>query len=268
MLGLLAAAVLAPVELSAIVATAAKENWRALPMGELVAKVGQQFLETPYVGSTLDIEDHNEACVVRLDGLDCVTFFETSLGIARMLKKGGTTMADLTREVTTTRYRGGKLDGYLSRLHYTGEWMLDNAKRGNVKDLTSVLPGSLPLGKTINFMSTHPDKYRQLKANPGWVPDLRVYESRFEKLLRYVPKERMLEAERGLQTGDIIGIVTNVDGLDCSHTGMVVVDEELGVRFMHASSTQKKVILDGKLSDYLDKSKSSIGIMAVRPISK
>lgn len=231
-----------------------------------MAKVAFEFLETPYVGSTLDIDDEKETCIVRLDGLDCVTLFETSLGISRMLRRGKSTLDDLKREVTATRYRGGKLDGYLSRLHYTGEWMLDNAKRGNVKDLTSVLPGSIPLNKTINFMSSHPDKYRQLKANPGWAPDIRVYESRFEKSLKYVPTDRLPEAQRDLRTGDIVGIVTNVDGLDCSHTGLVFVDEEGTVRFLHASSNQKKVILDGPLLDYLLKSKTSIGIMAVRPL--
>ncbi|MEZ5432743.1 MAG: hypothetical protein R3F31_16555 [Verrucomicrobiales bacterium] len=44
---------------------------------------------TPYKGFTLEIDDHIESPSANLEGLDCWSFFEISLGLARMLESGG-----------------------------------------------------------------------------------------------------------------------------------------------------------------------------------
>lgn len=68
---------------------------------------------------------------MNLTGLDCVTFFENVLDMARIFRQGKYEFDDLLAAVTHTRYRGGKLDGYLSRLHYTADWIHDNVAKGN-----------------------------------------------------------------------------------------------------------------------------------------
>src|SRR5262245_40690830 len=70
---------LSPDVLEAVLAKAKAGHWRDLPMGALVGEVGKCFLGTPYVGQTLEVSDSVESCVINLKGLDCVTFFETSL---------------------------------------------------------------------------------------------------------------------------------------------------------------------------------------------
>src|SRR6188768_4039813 len=92
-----------------IVNRAIKENWRALPMGERVAKFGNALRGTKYVSFTLEIDDHTESPSVNFNGLDCWTFFETSLGLARMIEvpKAEYTPSDLLAEIEWTRYRGG-----------------------------------------------------------------------------------------------------------------------------------------------------------------
>jgi hypothetical protein len=62
-------------KLKSIYDKAIEENWRDLPFGDLVGKVAIEFVGTPYQGGTLDGEP--EICRVILDGLDCVTFFES-----------------------------------------------------------------------------------------------------------------------------------------------------------------------------------------------
>src|SRR5437762_1637668 len=104
------------------------------PIGKTAAAVAMELLGTPYVGATLELDDRVESCSVNLLGLDCVTLYETSLCFARMLRHDGRTPADLLREIQFTRYRGGKLDGYLSRLHYTSDWIYDNARKAVVHD--------------------------------------------------------------------------------------------------------------------------------------
>ena len=70
----------------ALVAEAEQQNWRALPLGERIIAVAKSFLGTRYVNYTLEIDDHIEAPSVDMDGLDCWTFFEISVGFARMLE--------------------------------------------------------------------------------------------------------------------------------------------------------------------------------------
>jgi hypothetical protein len=70
-----------------LVALAIAGNWRAQPMGQRVALFGQAMLGTKYVGWTLEIDDHIESPSVNFLGLDCWTFFETALGLARMIAR-------------------------------------------------------------------------------------------------------------------------------------------------------------------------------------
>ncbi len=64
-------------------------------------------------GGVLDQNPNQEICTVDLTSLDCVTFFESTLDFARMLKKGETTPESLIKEVSFTRYRGWRS----ARLH-------------------------------------------------------------------------------------------------------------------------------------------------------
>jgi hypothetical protein len=243
------------------------ENWRRLPIGERMGAVGMALRGTPYVGSTLELYEDREVCSVNLLGLDCVTFFEIALGFSRMLVKGGSRPQDLLDQITMTRYRDGRIDDYASRLHYTADWFHDNHAKGVVRVITQALPGAERFTQKIDFMSTHPDAYRQLKANPTLVRKIGEIESRINKrTMHYVPKERVAAIESRLQTGDIIGITTTIKGIDCSHTGMCYRDENEALRFLHASLTEKKVILDVTLSEYLASVKKHTGIMVARPV--
>ena len=79
---------------ASIVDRAKKEDWKRLEMGELVGKVAKEFLGTPYVGFTFEIFDDREVCVINLKGLDCATFYEAALGLARTIKTGRTSDGD------------------------------------------------------------------------------------------------------------------------------------------------------------------------------
>ncbi len=69
-----------------IMAKASRHNWRSLPIGERIVKIGTELLATPYRGGTLEVRP--ERCTVTLVGLDCVTFFESCLVMARMIAAG------------------------------------------------------------------------------------------------------------------------------------------------------------------------------------
>jgi hypothetical protein len=245
----------------------AAEHWSRLAVGALTGQVGMALQGTPYVGSTLELYDDREVCSVNLAGLDCVTFYEVSLAFARMAKHHGKTPQDLIQEVRFMRYRGGKLNGYLSRLHYTCDWIDDNESKGVVKNLTSTFQGAVRMDKKFDYMSRHPQAYRQLKANPALIPQMAAFEDGCSaRRPWYVPNDHVASIEPLLQTGDIVGIATSADGLDCSHTGLIYVDDAKVCRFLNASSVKKQVVLGERLSDYANKYKKNIGVMIARPI--
>lgn len=237
------------------------------PIGETAAKVAGELVGTPYAGGTLERFAPAEICSVDLLGLDCVTLYETALCFARMLAHGGRTPADLLREITFTRYRAGKLDGYLSRLHYTSDWLFDNVAKGVIADVTPELHGAERMHKRFDFMSAHPDLYPQLKANPALVVEM---EKREDEIGRrdpwFVPSAKVQAIEPLLRSGDIIGIATTLAGLDCSHTGLISVDGAGARRFLHASSIQKKVVIGETISAYVLRSPRNLGVMVGRPL--
>lgn len=251
----------------ALLKKADANGWRTLPIGELIGRIALTFLDTPYVGQTLEVSDSTETCVINLEGLDCVTFFETSFGFARMLKAGGQSLDNLVRQVTQTRYRGGVLNGYLSRLHYTCEWISDNANRQTVENLSGKLPGATPFEKRIDFMSTHPESYRQLQADPRLVESIAKIEARLSTAAKFhVPRDRVAGVESHLLTGDIVGITTSIAGIDCSHTGLCLRHSDGSLRFLHASSAAKKVVLGPRLNAYVSGSSKNLGVMIARPL--
>ena len=154
-----------------VVAKAMKSGWRKYPIGHRMAVIAMELREVPYVGYTLEIDDKIECPSVNFNGLDCWTFFEAVLGLARMLErpKAAYSQEDLLREIEWTRYRGGKCSGgYLERIHYLNEWFMDNAARGNLNDLTRSLGGAEPLRGRESTEMTHLWKsYRYLRKNPS-----------------------------------------------------------------------------------------------------
>jgi len=254
-----------------LVALAIAGNWRAQPMGQRVALFGQAMLGTKYVGWTLEIDDHIESPSVNFLGLDCWTFFETALGLARMIarSKASYTPSDLLREIEITRYRGGVCHGnYLDRIHYLDEWFTDNAARDHVRYITSKIGPVVRLqGRANDEMSLNTKLYRYLKANPALVPALSQIEQRLERMpFDYIPKAQVAACEPRLQNGDIIGIVTHRDHVFCSHVGLALQMQDGRCHFMHASLTAKKVLIDKPIHDYLASIKSHAGIVVARPV--
>lgn len=253
-----------------VVAQAVAGNWAALPMGARVAQFGQALRGIKYVGWTLEIDDRVESPSANFTGLDCWTFFEISLGLARMIgrRRSAYSPSDLLREIEVTRYRGGVCRGnYLDRIHYLDEWYTDNAARGNIRTVTrEVGPVVRLTGRGNDEMSLNPKLYRYLRANPALVPQLRQLESRLEKVpFDFIPKDQVAACESRIQSGDIIGIVTNRPHVYCSHVGLALRTGDGACHFMHASATYKKVVVDKTIHEYLYSVKSHAGIVVGRP---
>jgi hypothetical protein len=247
-------------------------RWKSLPLGDRIAAVGLALCGTPYKGSTLEIDDHIEAPSVNLNGLDCWTFFETSLAFARMLEEPSEnwTPKTLLRYIEVDRYRGGKCDGsYLSRLHYLEEWILDNAERGWVANLTRSLGGQR-VQHPATEMTIHWKSYRYMRANPAVRRGIEAMEERVARLpMEHIPKSDVAAIEPRLRSGDILCITTHDSGgIGTSHVGLAYRAADGQLHFMHASAPRNhgKVLVDARLSRYLHSFSSIAGIMVARPL--
>jgi hypothetical protein len=235
------------------------------PTSVLMVKLGTWFMETPYVAHTLEKGDE-EQLVVNLRELDCTTLVENCLALAKTIQSGEHTFEQFTKKLKNVRYRNGKIDGYTSRLHYTTDWIFDNQQKKLVRNLSKEI-GATPYPKEINFMSTHPDSYRQLKDSSHLVEIIAQKENDINSRQHfYISEEKLAEVEDQLMDGDIVGITTSINGLDISHMGILV--RKAGrIHLLHASSSAEKVVLSEEtLEEYLLNSKSATGIMVARPL--
>jgi hypothetical protein len=235
------------------------------PINEVVLAIGQSFIGTEYAANTLDAPGKEEL-MVNLQTLDCVTFYENSLVLARCIKKKKLTFDDYKNELQFVRYRGGVLNGYASRLHYTSDYFFDNEKKGVLKNVTKEL-GGVPFKKKINFMTLHTDTYVQLKNSPENVKEIQKMEDRVNaRMMYHIPKSDVQRIASKIKDGDIIGITSTVDGLDCNHTG-IAIRKNGTLHFLHAPITGSKVqITELPFWEYLAKIKKDAGIMVARPV--
>ena len=256
-----------------VVAKARAENWKALPVGERTAAVGQALVGTRYKHFTLEIDNRIESPSVNFNGMDCWTFFEIALGFARMLNEpeSNWTPERLLYYVEMDRYRGGQCTGeYLSRLHYLEDWLYDNDRRGLVEDMTRQLGGqSVP--HSAREMSAGWRHYRYLAANRSLLGPLARMEANVSSRPLYeIPKSKVAGIEPKLRSGDIIGIISRDRSgvFSTAHVGLALRKSDGVLHFMHASSPSNygRVIVDDELSKYLYRYRSDSGILVARPL--
>jgi hypothetical protein len=255
----------------AIVAKAERENWRMLPLGERTIKVARELVGTAYVNYTLEVDDHIESPVVNLKQMDCWTYYENSLAIARMLrfKPGPYKPTDMLHMVEVERYRDGVCTGsYLSRMHHLEEVFYNNQLRGYAVNITPRLPGAERMRREIHEMTVQWKNYRYLRSDPSLIEPMGKVEARVSQLPVYqIPKSKVRAVENYLQNGDICAITSNDKSGYTSHVGLIV---RLNNRayFTHATSDRDKgrmVIIDRPITDYLNDASKHSGIVICRP---
>lgn len=233
--------------------------------GLLVREIALYFVGTPYVAHTLETGPE-EKMVVNLREMDCTTFAENCLALARTVKMKNPGFEKFTGQLEKIRYRGGVRNGYLSRLHYFSDWIYDNDARKTVRSLSQEI-SHMMVPNQVSFMSTHPDGYSVLKDNPVLTGEMAMIEKEIsQRMTWFIPRSQLAKAESQLKDGDIVGITTDIEGLDITH---VVIAYRVGnaMRFIHASSGENKVVVsEQSLQEYLDGSRMATGIMVARPL--
>lgn len=242
----------------------AKSDFSEKQIGEVVVAIGKSFISTSYVEKTLEVPG-DELLVINLMGLDCTTYLETIITLARLTKMQKYSYQDYQSELEKLRYRNGERDHYPSRLHYFSDWIYENQQKGILEDITETIGGKIYVNQP-NFMSHNPQYYPQL-SNEKYVAEIEQAEKEIsDRTYYYLPKESVTKHEKDIHPGDLIAITISMDNLDISHVGLAV-EQNGRIHLMHASSVSKMVEISNKpLSEYLMGNKKQSGIMVCRLI--
>ena len=213
--------------------------------GKLIDFLSKIFLNTPYQGLTL-IGDINtpEDLVVNLEGMDCMTFIEY---VEAMRLSGSYT--EFTENLKRVRYRNGEVT-YESRRHFFTDWVGYTPQ--TVEDVTSII-GAI---KTVRVR-----KELNLRSDGAFLlPGICVT----EREISFIPVNAInnIVIER-LKTGDYAGVYSDKEGLDVTHTGIIIKNNN-DVYLRHASSRRDTYkITDEELINYLT---VKDGLIILRPM--
>jgi hypothetical protein len=241
------------------------ERMDTLPMGEIIVRIGRPFVGEPYTPQTLELPGP-ERVVVNLREFDCVTYVESVLAMARLIRDGRRGFAAFAEELRRIRYRDGQLNGYPSRLHYFSEWIADKERLGMVRDVTQELGGSR-VTEPVDFMSRNYSAYPKLVDEPAMVDEIRRVEERLSGLARYaISQGQIARVADRIRNGDVIALTSTVRGLDIAHTGFAIwVDGRL--HLMHAPLVGRSLeISERPLAERILGISGQNGMMVARPL--
>ncbi len=245
---------------------AIEKNLENKPISEVIVQVGKSFIGTDYEAHTLE-KGKTESLVINLTGLDCTTFLENTLAFARLIKEKKSSFKDYEKELTKIRYRDGIINQYPSRLNYFSDWIYDNERKGIVKNISKEL-GGVPTKFKVDFMSTHADAYKALKENPKFIPIIKSQEEEISKRTYYfIPKEKVSEIDKKIESGDLIAFSSAIKGLDINHVGIAVRMNDGKIHLLNAPNVGYKVQINKQpLAEYLEEVKKDTGIIVLRAL--
>jgi len=209
-------------------------------VGERIAFISSKFIDTPYMARTMKgSPDDKEELVINLDGMDCFTFLDYVEALRLSVR-----VDNFIENLKKVRYFNGEVN-YAKRKHFFTDWV--SGENNTVRDITSGLPGATTVEKIINRKS---DKTNWLKNVPQTM-----------RMVNYIPGNQVSkDVIKLLQTGDYIGIYSDKQGLDVTHTGIFIKNKK-GEFFRNTSSKLMKVT-DYPFKDYVKEIK---GIIVFRP---
>ena len=213
--------------------------------GERINFISEKFLGTPYAGSTLTGSVNTpEVFTIDLEGMDCFTFIDyvESMSLSRSFPEFKDTLRKL-------RYRDGVV-AFRNRNHFFSDWPLYNYEY--IEDVTSAIGGEKAIGVSKNL--------NRKKDGTYYLPGIPV----INRTIHYIPSPALDNVVMSkLQTGDYAGIYTDKEGLDVSHTG-IIIKKGGEVYLRHASSKEKnRKVVDEELGEYMQ---NKPGLVIYRPV--
>ncbi len=202
------------------------------------------FLGTPYRESTLigDAETR-EIFVINLGEVDCFTYIDYLEAM-----RTAASFAEFKENLKRVRYRSGKV-AFECRNHFFTDWSAFPSRR--VENVTIRIGGqkTMVAQKVLNRRADG----TYLVAGIACV----------NRTVAYIPSSVIDSALMGkLVTGDYVGVYSEKQGLDVSHTGLIVKQKGL-VCLRHASSAKEfRRVVEQDLRKYME---NKPGLIILRP---
>ncbi|CAG9436710.1 DUF1460 domain-containing protein [Providencia alcalifaciens] len=205
---------------------------QSLSQGDLLSRISAKFLETPYLANTLiGDREQQEVLVVNFEGVDCFTYLDYVLALSQSEDE-----SSFLSELAKVRYKNAEVN-YFHRKHFFTDWFAEYPK--NAVDVTSTLTlNTITINKKLNRKSDGNEYIKGL----GVIP----------RKITYIPGSLITQSVvNNLQEGDFVGVYTPIDGLDVSHTGLVI-KKNGEVFYRNASSLSKnKKVVDTPFIEYM-----------------
>lgn len=217
------------------------------PTPVVLLQVARSLEGTPYVASS--IEQSPEQLRVHLDRTDCILFVEACVAFVMDARSPAPSFENYCECIRSLRYRGGRVEGYGSRIHYTSEWIAQAQARGLLREYT--FECGVPFRQDFNYMTLHPERYPAMDAASAALVENAQGNLQARNPYFKVPHEDISGVLPLIQEGDIIAFTSRVPGLDIAHVAIACKGEDGRMHFIHASSKYKKVLLEpSALEDY------------------
>jgi len=221
-----------------------REAFRIEGAGSRIAFLSGFFLGLKYRESTLigDIGTA-EVFVINLAEADCFTFIDyiEAMRLSDSFKR-------FMENLRKVRYRDSRVD-YMNRKHFFTDWA--EYEPSFVDDVTTQIGG----GRDKNAV-----KMLNLKEDGTlYLPGIKPY----HRTVNYIPSENIDDSVlQALKTGDYAGIYSSKQGLDVSHVGIIIRDED-SIVLRHASSDRRyRKVIDQDLNEYIAEKP---GLIILRP---
>ncbi len=233
--------------------------------GEFLGRVARTRVGTPYGHSRES--GLGETFRAELRRFECVSFIESSLGVARCAWRKQPTKDCFVWEVLGLRYRSGIMSDYSSRLHYFVDWLEDNRGRWRFRDVTEELGGT-PVRRSFFYLTRRAAIIPAL-SSPSARRAMADVEARLSAQSHaVVGRNRIRQAVPSLQDGDIVAIIGNKPGRLATHAGFISIDERGIAHLLHASSYHDRVAVTREdLADYVLRRSERRGVIVARPVA-
>jgi hypothetical protein len=213
-------------------------------VSERINVLSRHFIGVKYGESTLiGDKDTPEVFVIDLENVDCFTF----LDYVEAMRLSGS-FSEFEMNLKRVRYRGGVVS-FENRNHFFTDWLEYNADF--LDEITDAIGGQ---------KVTITTKRLNIKENGTYfLPG--IFSA--EREIRYIPSDRFDDSVFDkLRTGDYAGIYSNLQGLDVSHVG-IIIKEDQDIILRHASSQEEiRKVADQDLIQYVS---DKPGIIVFRP---
>lgn len=184
--------------------------------------------------------------------LDCMTYVEHVLAMAASQKASYSEF--LQRLIDVMFDAGGKQLMNHHRNHFTSHWGVVNERKGYLIDIARHHLKAVSRGLYLNRVGSNRTYYIEDRFMIAVEPSL----------MWYFPVTAVLDGSAGLQSGDIVAMVTDKEGLDVTHMGFYI--EQNDKRLLRHASLKVNRVTDQDLAEYLRDGKHIKGLMAFRPV--